>query len=168
MTNKGFDINVDYKNKALGGDFTYGIGLTISHYKNEITKLSDNANEFINGADLRQMVYTRATVGTAYPEFFGLIVDGIFQTDAEAAAYAPEYGGAYNRAGHYKFRDIAGNDDGTPDGVVDDADRTYIGSPHPKFTGGLNIDLSYKNFYFLHIPVCQLWQQDDELCSSLD
>jgi TonB-dependent starch-binding outer membrane protein SusC len=148
MTNKGFDINIDYKNKAMGGDFTYGIGLTISHYKNEITKLSDNAKEFISGANLRQMEYTRATIGTSYPEFFGLIVDGIFQTDAEASAYAPEYGGAYNRAGHYKFRDIAGNADGSPDGKVDDADRTYIGSPHPKFTGGLNIDLGYKNFTF--------------------
>ena len=142
MTNKGFDINIDYKNKAMGGDFTYGIGLTISHYKNEITKLSDNANEFISGANLRQMEYTRATIGTSYPEFFGLIVDGIFQTDAEATAYAPEYGGSYNRAGHYKFRDVNG------DNKVDDADRTYIGSPHPKFTGGLNIDLGYKNFTF--------------------
>jgi TonB-linked SusC/RagA family outer membrane protein len=146
MTNKGFDINIDYKNKALGGDFTYSIGLTVSHYKNEVTKLSDNTSEFINGPDLRQVVYSRATVGTAFPEFYGLIVDGIFQTDQEASDYAPEYGGSYNRAGHFKFRDIAGNPDGTPDGKIDDADRTYIGSPHPKFTSGLNIDLGYKNF----------------------
>jgi TonB-linked SusC/RagA family outer membrane protein len=142
MTNKGFDLNLDYRNKAMGGDFTYGIGVTVSHYKNEITKLSDNANEFINGPDRRQVVYSRAAVGTAFPEFYGLIVDGIFQTDAEAAAYAPEYGGSYNRAGHFKFRDLNG------DNVVDDADRTFIGSPHPKFTTGINIDLGYKNFTF--------------------
>jgi TonB-dependent starch-binding outer membrane protein SusC len=142
MKNNGFDITVDYRNKALGGDFTYGFNLTVSHYKNEITKLSDNANEFINGPDLRQMVYSRATDGTAFPEFYGLIVDGIFQTDAEASAYAPIYGGAYNRAGHYKFRDLNG------DNVVNDQDRTFIGSPHPKFTSGLNIDLGYKNFTF--------------------
>ena len=113
-----------------------------------LQKLSDNTSEFINGTDLRQVVYSRATIGTAFPEFYGLIVDGIFQTDQEAADYAPEYGGSYNRAGHFKFRDIAGNADGTPDGKVDDADRTYIGSPHPKFTSGLNIDLGYKNFTF--------------------
>jgi TonB-linked SusC/RagA family outer membrane protein len=149
MTNNGFDINVEYKNKALGGDFTYGIGVVVSHYKNEIKKLSANDAEFIAGPTLRENVYTRAAVGTAYPEFYGLIVDGIFQTDAEAEAYAPEFGGTYNRAGHFKYRDIAGPTAGSgPDGVIDNNDRTWIGSPHPKFTTGLNIDLGYKNFSF--------------------
>ncbi|MEE4285937.1 MAG: hypothetical protein V2I31_07300, partial [Mariniphaga sp.] len=39
--------------------------------------------------------------------------------------------------------------DGVPDakdGVITAADRTFIGSPHPDFTGGLNIDLGYGNF----------------------
>jgi hypothetical protein len=27
-----------------------------------------------------------------------------------------------------------------------DKDRTFIGDPHPKLTGGLNIDLGYGNF----------------------
>ncbi len=86
------------------------------------------------------MTYTRATIGTAFPEFYGLIVDGIFQTQEEASAYAPEYGGTYNTVGHFKFRDV------NNDGKVDDNDRTYIGSPHPKFTGGLNMSISYKAF----------------------
>jgi TonB-dependent starch-binding outer membrane protein SusC len=140
MKNTGFDINVDYKNKAMGGDFTYSIGLTVSHYKNEVTKLTNNNAEFLEGPYLRQVVYTRTQDGHAFPEFYGLICDGIFQTDAEAAANAPEYGGSYNRAGHYKYRDV------NNDGKIDDLDRTYIGSPHPKFTSGLNIDLSYKHF----------------------
>jgi hypothetical protein len=32
------------------------------------------------------------------------------------------------------------------DNIIDPNDRTYIGNPHPKLTGGLNIDLGYGNF----------------------
>lgn len=140
MNNKGFDLSLNYANKALNGDITYGLGLTFSHYKNKVVKISNNEAEFINGGDFREMNYTRATKGTAFPEFYGLIVDGIFQTQGEADAYPKEYGGSYNLAGHFKFRDVNG------DGVVDDNDRTFIGSPHPKFTAGLNMNISYKAF----------------------
>jgi TonB-dependent starch-binding outer membrane protein SusC len=138
MDNKGYDLNLNYQNKALNGDLTYNLGLTLSHYKNEIVKISSKETEFISGSAFREMVYTRAQMGTAYPEFFGLIVDGYFQSQAEADAYPKEYGGTYNIAGHFKFRDVNG------DGVVNDNDRTYIGSPHPKFTAGLNADVAYK------------------------
>jgi hypothetical protein len=63
-------------------------------------------------------------------------MDGIIATPDEAAAAAQF--GTYTTVGHYKFRDL--NDDG----VIDpDDDMTYIGSPHPDLTGGLNIDLGY-------------------------
>ncbi len=138
MDNKGYDLNLEYRNKAIGGDLTYGLGLTLSQYKNKILKISGKESEFINGGEFRYMRYTRAQKGTAYPEFYGLIVDGIFQTQEEAAGYAPIYGGAYNVAGHFKFRDVSG------DGIVNDNDRAYIGSPHPKFTAGFNADVAYK------------------------
>jgi TonB-linked SusC/RagA family outer membrane protein len=141
MDNNGYDLNLNYQNKALSGELTYSVGLTLSHYKNKIVKISSTETEFINGGDFRQMTYTRATKGTSFPEFYGLIVDGYFQSQAEANAYAPEYGGTYNLAGHFKFRDVNG------DNVVNDNDRVYIGSPHPKFTAGLNADLTYKGFY---------------------
>lgn len=140
MKNRGFDLNLNYQNKALNGDLTYSAGLTVTHYKNEITKISDKETEFLNGDRFREMMYTRATKGTAFPEFYGLIVDGMFQTQAEADEYAPEYGGTYNIPGHFKFRDV------NNDGVINDDDRTFIGSPHPKFTAGLNADINYKGF----------------------
>ena len=140
MDNKGIDISVGYHNKAIDGELKYDATLTISHYKNKIVKLSDNVNEIIDGATLGNMLYTRAMVGTAFPEFYGLIVDGIFQTQAEADAYLKEYGGSYNLAGHFKFHDV------NKDGKIDNSDRTFIGKPQPDFTAGLNIDLAYKNF----------------------
>ena len=145
MKNTGFDIEMGYRNSALAGKLRYGATATISRYRNEIMKLSDDVEEEIIGATERQMNYTRATVGTAFPEFYGYTVDGIFQTDEEANAHPVAFASDYNKPGHFKFRDISGPD-GVPDGIISDADRTYIGSPHPDFTGGLNLDLGYGNF----------------------
>ena len=156
MQNTGFDIEMGYHNTAFNGDFRYSVNLTASHYNNEITKLSGDPNRTVDAGSLRQMTYTRYAAGTAFPEFFGYIVDGIFETQAEADAH-PAYGDTdYNQPGHFKFRNI----DQTPalvdtdgDGVgdtemqvIDANDRTFIGSPHPDLVGGLNIDLGYGNF----------------------
>jgi TonB-linked SusC/RagA family outer membrane protein len=141
MKNTGYDINLGYANKAVGGKLLYNISATVSHYKNEVTKLSDNANEFLTTASERQVDYSRAQVGHAFPEFYGFIVDGIFQTQEEADAY-PEnlVYSDYNKPGHFKYRDVTG------DGKINNDDRTFIGSPHPKISGGLNLSVSYAGF----------------------
>jgi TonB-dependent starch-binding outer membrane protein SusC len=142
MKNIGFDIELGYTNTAFNDEFRYSVRANISRYVNEIVKLADDVEEEIIMGELRGMNYTRASAGHAFPEFYGYIVDGIFQTQEEADAHPSAIGedGTYNTPGHFKYRDI--NDDG----VIDADDRTYIGSPHPDFTGGLNIDLGYKNF----------------------
>jgi len=138
MKNTGIDVELGYRNTLMAGKFTYAINATLSHYKNTVESLSNNLKEVV-GYSLRQVEYTRATTGQAYPMFYGLISDGIIQTDAEAAA-APKFD-TYTTKGHFKYRDLNG------DGLITlDKDRTYIGDPHPKFTGGLNIDLGYANF----------------------
>jgi len=138
MKNTGVDIELGYHNTLLAGKLTYAVNATWSHYKNEVVSLSNNLKEVV-GYSERQVEYTRATTGMAYPMFYGLISDGIIQTAAEAAA-APQFG-SYTTVGHFKYRDL--NADGK---ISLDKDRTFIGDPHPKFTGGLNIDLGYGNF----------------------
>jgi hypothetical protein len=137
MKNDGFDFQFGYNNTALGGDLTYGITFTGSHYKNELIKLSNNPKEIIYW-NTRQVDYSAATIGHAFPEFYGYEVLGIFQTQEEADAAAPF--DSYNAPGHFQFADT------NSDGVITPADRTFIGSPHPKFTSGLNIDLAYGGF----------------------
>jgi hypothetical protein len=89
------------------------------------------------------MIYTRTQSGHSFPEFFGYISEGIFQTQEEVNAWPKAFGatGTYNDLGHYKYRDVDGN------GWVDSADRTYIGSPHPDFTAGLSFNIDYKGIF---------------------
>jgi len=147
MKNKGFDIEIGYSGTAMAKELNYFVSLNVSHYKNEIVSLSGSKDEFLEGSGFREQYYTRSQQGTAFPEFFGYVVDGIFQTQEEANAWPTAFGenGTYNKPGHYKYRDISGPD-GKPDGIINSYDRTYIGSPHPKFVTGLNFSVEYKNF----------------------
>ena len=142
MKNTGIDITLGYGNTAMNGDFTYSADLVFSHYKNELTKLTDISTDFYGGSGYREKVYTRTQTGHAFPEFFGYEVEGIFQTDEEVANWPKAFGstGNYNAPGTYKYKDVDGN------GYIDAADRTYIGSPHPDFTAGFSLNLGYKNF----------------------
>ena len=139
MKNTGIDIEVGYHNTALAGKLTYAVNATWSHYKNVVESISADIKE-VPGYSERQIEYNRMTAGKPFASFYGLISDGIIQTEAEAAA-APKYGDSYTAVGHFKYRDL--NNDGK---ITMDKDRTYIGSPHPKFVGGLNIDLGYGDF----------------------
>ncbi len=157
MKNTGFDVELGYHNTAVGGKLKYRVTATASHYKNEIMAILTGApDKIIDGYSTRQIMYTRFAKGTQYPEFFGYKLDkasknGIFQSDAEVLAAAPYGTTSYNAPGHFRYKDITGVDANgklthKPDGTVTPDDRTFIGSPHPKLTGGLNIDLAYGNF----------------------
>ena len=134
MFNNGFDLAITYGDQK--GDFGYSITGNISQYKNEIIQL-DEFDTPIFGASRRVPSLTRTSVGQPISMFFGLKTDGIFQTQAEADA-APSFG-AYNAPGKFRFVDVNG------DGEINDDDRTEIGSPHPDFVYGINLNLSYKN-----------------------
>ncbi len=140
MANNGIDVELGYDGTAMNDELQYGFSLNVSHYKNEINQLSAQADEFLTGSELRQMHYTRAETGTQFPEFYGYIVDGIFQTQEEADTHPEAFGGGYNEEGRFKYRDVNG------DGEINSDDRTYIGDPHPLFTSGLRLNVNYKGF----------------------
>ena len=91
----------------------------------------------------------RNQIGYSISSFWGYKVLGLFQSAAEVSG-APKQDGA--GPGRFRFADLNSKDAkgkvilGVPDGKIDDADRTVIGSPVPKFTGGLNFELKYKDF----------------------
>ncbi|HEY8659476.1 MAG TPA: SusC/RagA family TonB-linked outer membrane protein, partial [Hanamia sp.] len=94
---------------------------------------------YFDGPVIRNSRLVRNQVGHAVGAFFGYKVIGLFQS-ADDVAKSPTQTDA--APGLFKYQDVNG------DGKIDANDRTFIGDPNPKFTYGLNIAFSYKNFDF--------------------
>ena len=150
MSNKGVELTINYRG-SKGKDFQYGIGLTWSAIKNRLTKITSGVKNLTSanfGFGLTGQgwgEFSQYLPGGEAGEFYGYQSLGIFQTQAQIDALnlkAP--GGIYYRAatrpGDRYFADITG------DGIVNADDRVSLGSPQPKFFGGLNLDASYKSW----------------------
>jgi len=137
VKNTGVDFSLGYSKRADSG-LSYNISANISAYKNEVTEW---INAFAVGDDFRNGAITRTEEGQPISYFYGRIVDGIFATEAEVAA-APDqnFVSAADGVGRFRYSDI------NNDGVINDDDRTFIGSPHPDFTYGINLGADYKGF----------------------
>jgi TonB-linked SusC/RagA family outer membrane protein len=147
VSNKGYELNVNYRNQH--GKLRYGVGINIGHVKNEVTKLG--SNQPISSAFFRASEpIARTEVGQPIAYFYGYKTEGIYQTRAEidslnalAQAATGSSKAMYDskvRAGDVKMVDVDG------DGQITTSDKTFIGSPHPKLTYGINIDLDYGPF----------------------
>lgn len=127
VINQGFDFELGYNNQI--GDFSYQVSLNGAYQKN-IIKFWDETP----GVPEYQK-------STGYPMNSRLLYNaiGIFKDQAAVDAY-PHWTNA--RPGDIIFEDV------NNDGEINDLDRVRnTKSDIPTFTGGLNIDLGYKNFY---------------------
>ena len=141
MVNKGIDMALNYNSAAMQGALTFNVGVNFSTYRNEVTKTNGDPNTRYFG--FSQRISSMSVTQQGYPisSFFGYTIDGIFNTDEEGLAHAPQFGGgANNKAGQFIFRDIDNN------GIVNGNDQSIIGSPHPDFMYGINVSLNYKAF----------------------
>ena len=132
METKGFDLSLGYQNETNG--LQYGLTANITKADNEVTSL---IAEYYSGGTSRMGALTRTAPGYPISSYYGRIVDGIFQNDGEVAAHASQDGAA---PGRLRYKDVDGN------GVINDLDRTWMGSYHPDFTYGININMAYQNF----------------------
>jgi TonB-linked SusC/RagA family outer membrane protein len=135
IQNRGFEFLASWADKTSGG-LTYSISGNLGINNNKVLNVTSGANPIYKGGAGLTSGYlsTRTVNNRAIGEFFGYQVAGIFQTDAEAAAW-PGF-----KKGDFKYADING------DGVIDLKDRVVLGNPNPKFTYGLNTNFAYKNF----------------------
>jgi TonB-linked SusC/RagA family outer membrane protein len=136
MRNTGYEIVAGYHKK--GGAFTMDISANVTTVANKLLQLNSTETERIVGGFVSK-------VGHEIGRHYGRVVDGIFQTQEEISGHA--FQNALTAPGDLKFRDISGPD-GTPDGVINDLDRTDLGSSLPKVYFGLNFNAAYKNFDF--------------------
>jgi len=138
VLNRGFEFSLNWREKR--GDVSYSIGLLGSTIHNEVLEIGGNSgvdSTLIGGylGDGRPVTLSR--VGLPIGAFYGYKTDGIFQ-DAEELNDYPHSSQA--GVGDLRFVDV--NDDK----VLDGRDRTFIGSPIPKFIFGFNGLVEYRGF----------------------
>lgn len=143
MVNKGIDLELGY-NKTFG-DFNLSATGNVSYLENEVTFLGDGKEYLSGGESIQSSTYplTRTQVGHPYGAFYGYVTDGIFQTQDEIDSYKSSDGTVIQpnaKPGDFRWKDING------DGEITDLDRDFIGQPLPKFTYGLTLNMSYKNW----------------------
>lgn len=140
VLNRGFEFNLAWKEKK--GDFIYSIGLLGSTIHNEVLSIGGNSgiDSILLGGYLGDgRPVTLSRVGLPIGAFYGYKTDGLFQSVEELNAY-PHTSQA--GIGDLRFVDV------NKDNKIDGLDRTYIGSPIPKFIFGLNTQIEYKGIDF--------------------
>lgn len=129
-SNKGWEFVLGYQGEK-SGDFVYSVRLNFSHFRDKITELPENVRPAYAG----NLVNT--IIGHSQFDIFGYKTAGLFQSQAEVNAAPTQIGAG---PGRIRYVDING------DKVINDLDRTWIGTTLPALEYGARIDLSYKKF----------------------
>jgi TonB-linked SusC/RagA family outer membrane protein len=137
IQNTGVDMSVTYHG-AVKRDFRFDIGATFTSYNNKVVSLPPGTLYFDETGG-GQTVVSRLQPGHPVGAFFGYKVIGLFQSWDDVNKSPKQQDAA---PGRFKYADVDHS------GVIDNNDRTFFGNPNPKWTGGLNISVFYKNFDF--------------------
>ena len=156
LRTNGYEFTIGWRDSFnMGGKpFNYGASIVFSDYISHITR-------FNNPKKLFAKTYW---VGQTYGEIWGYHVDGLFATDADAAAYPVDQSKVNDSqifpttttspnglfAGEMRFVDLDG--DGAinkgAEKVGDSGDWRIIGNSQPRYNYGLNLNASWNGFDF--------------------
>lgn len=147
IRNTGLEISLN--THPLVGAFQWDSDFQISFNRNKLISLSGTSSAQIVGYGQWTDVVSVTNVGESLYNFYGYVCDGVYedledlQTSPKPAKYPSN--GVFNKnntvwVGDIKYKDLNG------DGVIDENDRTVIGSPMPDFTFGWTNTFRYKNF----------------------
>jgi TonB-linked SusC/RagA family outer membrane protein len=154
-SNKGVEIQLGAV-IAKKKDFTWNANFNISFNKNRVEALGQNQTLFYPAASWGvsgQPTDYIVRIGDPVGSMWGLVNNGFytlndFDYNTATGVYTLKPGISSNagiigtvQPGSIRFKDLDG------DGVINmDRDRTIIGNPTPKFTGGLAQQFTYKNW----------------------
>jgi len=133
------------------GDFAYNIGGNVSYNQNRVGNVPTedgiiygNGNELYANADI---AYIQAQTGYPIGYFWGYKTDGIIQNATDLSDYITNVCGG-TKSNSLQGRNITYGDvkyvDNDGNNMINAADKTMIGSPHPDFTFGLSLACSWK------------------------
>jgi TonB-linked SusC/RagA family outer membrane protein len=140
ISNKGFEFSATWRDR-IASDWKYDITANLTFNKNNIDDLAPSLglkSFFPAIPETRIGPVVRNEIDHPMGTFYGYTLDGIFQSDAEAAASTQQ--GA--KIGRFKWKDVNG------DKKIDDLDKGVIGDPNPDLIFGFNFNVAYKNFDF--------------------
>jgi TonB-linked SusC/RagA family outer membrane protein len=138
IRNKGFDLQLDGR-IIQKQDFTLGLSGNIAVNRNKVLNMGGASTILTNGAERSYLTHITQE-GQPVGMFYGFKALG--RITAENLGKVAPSASATNPAkiGDLYFQDTDGN------GIVNDADKTVIGTPYPKFTYGFALNTSYKTF----------------------
>jgi TonB-dependent starch-binding outer membrane protein SusC len=152
--NRGVELQLNARLIKAKNNFTWNATFNISTNKNTIEAVGTGQNSFLSSSTWSPSGISDyiQQIGSPVGSMYGLKTDGFYTVNDFDYNYAT---GIYTlrkgvvtdvdvigtvTPGSIKFKDVNG------DGKVDLTDRTIIGNPTPKFTGGLNQQFTYKQW----------------------
>ena len=147
IRNRGIEITLD-THPIDGKNFGWDSNFQISFNQNKLVALDGSANAQLVGYGQWNDIVSVTEIGESLYNFYGYKVVGVYK-DLEDIMNSPKAekfpeDGVFDRnstvwPGDLKFADVNG------DNVINELDRTNIGSPLPKFTFGWTNTFRYKN-----------------------
>ncbi|MDO5637288.1 MAG: TonB-dependent receptor [Myroides sp.] len=138
MKATGWELSINWKDRT--NNFTYEVGANLSAVKNKAGKLLGDSPILTGGFHGDYII--RNIEGGEISRYYGYIADGIFQNQTEINAHTSQYGDLLQPnavPGDIRFRD------NNNDGVLDEKDKTFLGSAFPDLMLGINMKFGYKN-----------------------
>ncbi len=148
IENKGLEITLD-THPVSTKNFTWDSNVQLSFNRNKLIGLDGTTNAALVGYGQWSDVVCVSEIGKPLYNFYGYVVDGVYESyeDIMNSPKAEKFpaDGVFNRkntvwVGDIKYKDI------NNDGVINEKDRTDIGSPLPLFTFGWTNTFTYKNW----------------------
>lgn len=127
MRNTGVEVSLNSLNFKKK-NFTWTTTVNFAYNRNMILSLNDDVPMYFD-CNIHKVGYPVAA-------FYGYVTDGIFQSQEEVDQHAVQTIGSdqytSTQPGDIRFKDLNG------DGVINEDDRTILGSPTPSWTFSMN------------------------------
>jgi len=136
IVNRGWEFELSYRH-TIDKDWTFEVGGNLTTIHNEVLALLNNQPIPAGRVDNNTFA-TSTAKGHPVGAFYMLQMEGIFQDPRQVFTHA--YQGPGIRPGDIAYKDVNG------DGVIDQNDRVYAGSPIPTMTYGFTGHVTYRQF----------------------